>query len=57
MTLPLAFLDVTAIEEVAVDVWAEVFDATESPMRTSLRHCRKISSLTNCCTPLKLSMS
>ena len=31
MTLSLAFLDVTAIEEVAVDVWAEVFDATGWP--------------------------
>jgi len=28
MTLPLAYLDVAAIEEVAVDVWTEVFGAT-----------------------------
>jgi hypothetical protein len=32
MTLPLAFLDVAAIEEVAVDVWTEVFEATGWPM-------------------------
>src|ERR1700692_945435 len=32
MTLPLAYLDVAAIEEVAVDVWTEVFEATGWPM-------------------------
>jgi hypothetical protein len=34
MTLPLAyaFLDVAAVEEVAVDVWTEVFEATGWPM-------------------------
>jgi hypothetical protein len=32
MTLPLAYLDVAAIEEVAVDVWMEVFEATGWPM-------------------------
>jgi hypothetical protein len=32
MTLPLAYLDVAAIEEVAVAVWAEVFEATGWPI-------------------------
>jgi hypothetical protein len=32
MTLPLAFLDVAAIEEVAVDVWTEVFEAAGWPL-------------------------
>ena len=32
MTLPLAYLDVAAIEEVAVAVWKEVFEATRWPM-------------------------
>jgi hypothetical protein len=32
MILPLAYLDVAAIEEVAVDVWTEVFEATGWPM-------------------------
>jgi hypothetical protein len=32
MTLPLTYLDVAAIEEVAVDVWTEVFEATGWPM-------------------------
>jgi hypothetical protein len=32
MTVPLAYLDIAAIEEVAVDVWLEVFEATGWPM-------------------------
>ena len=50
MTLPLAFLDVTAIEEVAVDVWAEVFDATGWPAsigakKASITHADIVEAL------------
>lgn len=43
MTLPLAYLDVAAIEEVPVEVWAEVFEATGWP--TSL--AGKMNSMTH----------
>ena len=50
MTLPLAYLDVAAIEEVAVDVWTEVFEATGWPMslaekRGSIGHADIVDAL------------
>jgi hypothetical protein len=52
MTLPLAYLDVAAIEEVAVDVWTEVFEATGWPMslaekKSSIGHADIIDALRN----------
>ncbi|MGC4052854.1 MAG: hypothetical protein QM757_26300 [Paludibaculum sp.] len=43
MQLPLAFLDITAVEEVSIDLWRDVFEATDWPTtlsakRTSFGH-------------------
>lgn len=50
MTLPLAYLDVAAIEEVAVDVWTEVFEATGWPVslvgkKNSIAHAEIVEAL------------
>jgi hypothetical protein len=50
MTLPLAYLDVATIEEVAIDVWTEVFEATGWPMslaekKDSIEHADIVDAL------------
>lgn len=68
MTLPLAFLDVAAIEEVTVDVWTEVFEATGWPLslaekKGSIGHADIVEALRKdpltdeSCMPLKPLMS